>query len=191
MAKKNRHVIKNITPEFIRDRAKILEKAEAIVVDGTIPGETIDYVLKTYGGRSGVKLFFDPASSRGGRKVKDSLEGFYCVMPGRMEAESMSGKTVLSEEQLSEAGAFFGKSGVERIVITIKGGGLYYREGDREGILRPERLITLGSTSGAGDVVSAAVVAGAVDGKTIEEIAADAMEKAALYLADVGVKAVE
>lgn len=191
MAKKNRHVIKNITPEFIRDRAKILEKAEAIVVDGTIPGETIDYVLKTYGGRSGVKLFFDPASSRGGRKVKDSLEGFYCVMPGRMEAESMSGKTVLSEEQLSEAGAFFGKSGVERSVITIKGGGLYYREGDREGILRPERLITLGSTSGAGDVVSAAVVAGAVDGKTIEEIAADAMEKAALYLADVGVKAVE
>ena len=97
----------------------------------------------------------------------------------------------MSEEQLSEAGAFFGKSGVERIVITIKGGGLYYREGDREGILRPERLITLGSTSGAGDVVSAAVVAGAVDGKTREEIAADAMEKAALYLADVGVKAVE
>lgn len=191
MSKKNRHVIKNITPEFLEDKASILDRAEAIVIDGTIPAEAIDYMLKTYGGRDDVKLFFDPASSRGGKKVRDSLEGFYCVMPGRMEAESMSGKTVLSEEQLSEAGALFGQSGVDRAVITIKGGGLYYREGEKEGILRPKRVVTLGSTSGAGDVVSAAVVAGAVDGKTMEEIASDAMEKAALYLADVGVKELE
>ena len=72
--------------------------------------------------------------------------------------------------------------GVDRAVITIKGGGMYYREGDSEGVLRPERVISFASTSGAGDVVSAAVVAGSLEGKTMEETAGDAMEKAALFL---------
>ena len=45
---------------------------------------------------------------------------------------------------------------------------MYYKEGEKEGILRPERMLSFGNTAGAGDVVSAAVVAGTVDGKDIE-----------------------
>lgn len=182
MSAKNRRILKNITPEFLEERAGLLDRAEAIVVDGSLPQETIEYISATYGARDGVKLFFDPADRFGGARGKGALSGFHCVMPGRREAEALSGRQVMSEEEMSQAGEFFMKEGVDRAVITIKGGGMYYREGDSEGVLRPERVISFASTSGAGDVVSAAVVAGSLEGKTMEETAGDAMEKAALFL---------
>lgn len=183
--RRNSEVTKNITPQLLEDNKAILEKADIIVIDGSIPEETIKYIADEYGSREDVKLFYDPAYMHGGYKVREMLDRFYCVLPGRMEAEAMTKKTVLSEEQLMAAGAFFEEKGIEKIIITIKGGGLYYKEGINEGILKPERIISFASTSGAGDVVSAAVVAGTADGKDIEEIAKDAMEKAALYIADI------
>lgn len=185
MSAKNRRMLKNITPDFLKERAGLLDGAEAIVVDGSLPQETIDYISATYGPRDEVKLFFDPADRFGGARGKGALSGFHCVMPGRREAEAMSGRQVMSEEEMSRAGEFFMNEGVERAVITIKGGGLYYREGTSEGILRPERVISFANTSGAGDVISAAMVAGALEGKSMEETVKDAMEKAALFLGNV------
>lgn len=181
---RNTTIIKNITPEFLKKREAILERAEIIVIDGTLPAETIEYIAERYGGSDEVKLFYDPAMIHGGYKARKIIERFYCVLPGRMEAEAMTSKTVLSQEQIMEAGKFFCEKGVTKTVITIKGGGLYYREGDKEGILRPERMLSFGNTSGAGDVVSAAVIAGTAEGKDIEEIAKEAMAKAAEFLRD-------
>lgn len=182
--RRNSAMIKNITPELLQEKKAILDKAEIIVVDGSIPREAIEYMAEKYGARRDVKLFYDPALMHGGYKAREVMGKFHCVLPGRMEAEAMTKKTVLSEEQLKAAGAFFHEKGIEKVVITIKGGGLYYKEGASEGILRPERILSFGNTSGAGDVVSAAVIAGTAEGKTIEEIAGDAMAKAAEYLAD-------
>ncbi|MBQ3185065.1 MAG: hypothetical protein IJB54_03710, partial [Firmicutes bacterium] len=64
----------------------------------------------------------------------------------------------------------------------IKGGGLYYKDGINEGIIAPERVLSFASTSCAGDVVSAAVVAADLEGKSIEEIGKFAMQKAAEFL---------
>lgn len=191
MFNKNLEAVKKITPDFVRSKADILDRADYIVVDGSIPQETIEYIAGEYGPRDNVKIFFDPASVSGGYKAADVLEHFHCVLPGRMEAEAMTGKTVLSEEQIREAGLFFEEAGVDRCVITIKGGGMYYREGESEGILRPEKLFPFGSTSGAGDVVSAAVIAGTIEGKDMETVAKEAMAKAAAFLSELGLKAVE
>ncbi len=182
--RRNSSVIKNITPEFLEEEKDILQRADVIVIDGTLPKETIAYMAEKYGNREDVKLFYDPALMHGGYKAREMLGSFYCVMPGRLEAEAMTKKTVLSEDQLMEAGAFFHDKGISKSVITIKGGGLYYKEGLKEGILRPERVLSFGSTSGAGDIVSAAVVAGTVEGKSIEEIAKEAMAMAAEFLSE-------
>lgn len=191
MFNKNLEAVKKITPEFVRSKSDILDRAEYIVVDGSIPQETIEYIAGEYGPRDDVRIFFDPASVSGGYKAADILEHFHCVLPGRMEAEAMTGMTVLSEEQLREAGRFFEQAGIDKCVITIKGGGLYYREGESEGILRPEKLFPFGSTSGAGDVVSAAVIAGTIEGKDMETIAGEAMAEAAVFLSELGLKVVE
>lgn len=179
----NSKLYEAMTPEMAEGWSEIFDNAEAIVVDGNLPKETLEYIADKYGNKDGVKLFFDPASHAGAVNSRDILGSFYCVMPGRVEAEAMVRDTVLSAEQLMEAGEFFENKGVAKTIITIKGGGLYYKAGAVAGMLKPERVLSFADTSGAGDVVSAAVVAADLDGKSIEEIGQFAMQKAAEFLA--------
>lgn len=179
----NSKLYEAMTPEMAEGWSEIFDNAEAIVVDGNLPKETLEYIADKYGNKDGVKLFFDPASHAGAVNSRDILGSFYCVMPGRVEAEAMVRDTVLSAEQLMEAGEFFENKGVAKTIITIKGGGLYYKAGAVAGMLKPERVLSFADTSGAGDVVSAAVVAADLDGKPIEEIGQFAMQKAAEFLA--------
>ena len=173
-----------ITPETVKEWTEILEEARFIVVDGSLPRRTLEYIAEIYGTREGVRIFFDPASRRGGEKAAGILDKLYCVMPGRTEAEAMTGGTILSEDQLMAAGSCLHEKGVVRTIITMKGGGLYYKEGMVEGILRPERVLSFAGTSGAGDIVSAAVIAGTWEEKSMEETARQAMEMAADFLSE-------
>ena len=181
----NETLLSEITPEFIDENADILTEADIVFLDGSLSRKTIEYVAENYGRKKGVKLFFDPAGVKGAAKAKAVVDGFYCVLPGRVEAESMTGLTILSEAELEAAGRYFGEKGVALTVITLKGGGLYFKAEDEEGILRPERIIAFAKTRGAGDVVSAAAAAGAAQGKGAAEIAKSGMAKAAEFLADV------
>lgn len=179
----NSKLYEAMTPEMAEGWSELFDNAEAIVVDGNLPKETLEYIARKYGNKDDVKLFFDPASHAGAVNSRDLLGSFYCVMPGRVEAEAMVRDTVLSAEQLMEAGEFFENKGVAKTIITIKGGGLYYKAGAVAGMLKPERVLSFADTSGAGDVVSAAVVAADLEGKSIEEIGQFAMQKAAEFLA--------
>lgn len=185
MEKKNDLLMERLTPGYIEKCSGILDKADAIVMDGNVPEETIAYICDRYGADSSVKLFFDPAGKPGSIRGCEHLSKFDMVMPGRIEAETMTGRTILSEDQLMAAGNHFSEQGVGRTVITMKGGGLYYKEGLSEGVLRPERIISFASTSGAGDVVSASVVAEILRGSSLEDAGKYAMKKAADFLADV------
>lgn len=180
--KSNETLAENITPEFVEANKAILEKAEIIVMDGSLPVETIETVAQQYGEKA--KIFFDPAKRSNGSKIKNVFDKIYCVMPGRMEAEEMTGMGILGQDQLMAAGAYLDEKGVDRIVITMKGGGVYYKEGLSEGILRPDKVLSFAQTTGAGDVVSAAVIMGTVNGKDIETTATEAMACAAQFLAD-------
>ena len=181
----NEVLLSEITPEFIDENAAVLNESDIVFIDGSLSRETIEYVAENYGSKDGIKLFFDPAGVKGALKAKAVLDGFYCVLPGRIEAENMTGLTILSEAELEAAGRYFCEKGVSLTIITMKGGGLYFKSGEEEGILRPERIISFAKTRGAGDVVSAAAVAAAAEGKCAGEIGKIGMEKAAEFLANI------
>lgn len=182
--RENSTAMELLTPQMIEEYAAVLEKAEAIVVDGTVPAETLNYISDQYAGKS--RIFFDPGSIAGGSRFAESELRAYCVLPGRMEAEAMSGQQVLGMDQLMAAGDAFEERGVERVIITLKGGGLYYKEGTQSGLIKPERKLTFAETKGAGDVLTAAVVAASAKGEEGLEAAAGAgMEAAAAFLKDV------
>lgn len=178
----NSKIFEHMTPEMVDGWAPLLDKAEAVVVDGGLPEETLKYIVEKYGNKAGKKIYFDPAGYEGAVKARDIVGGFYCVMPGRVEAEAMLKQTVLSADQLMEAGGALEEKGVAKSVITIKGGGLYYKDGINEGIIAPEKVLSFASTSGAGDVVSAAVVAADLDDRPMDEIGSFAMQRAAEFL---------
>ena len=173
-----------LTPEVIDGNAGVLDEAEIIFVDGTVPARTLDYISENYSCKS--RIFFDPGSIAGGLRFAESDMKAHCVLPGRMEAEAMSGQQVLGMDQLMAAGQAFEERGVERVIITLKGGGLYYKEGTISGLIKPERKLTFAETKGAGDVLTAAVIAASAAGEESLEAAAGAgIGAAAEYLRDV------
>ncbi len=182
--RENTGVMDELTPSVIDSCAEKLEGADIIFVDGTVPAATLDYISEHYSGKS--RIFFDPGSIAGGTRFADSAMKAHLVLPGRMEAEAMSGLQVLGMDQLMAAGQAFEERGVERVIITLKGGGLYYKEGTQSGLIKPERKLTFAETRGAGDVLSAAVVAASAGGEdSLEAVAAAGIEAAADFLKDV------
>ncbi len=190
-ARANERMFGDMTADFIDQADDVLAKADAIMVDGTLPQDTLLHIATKYGDR--VKVFFDPASRAGGEKVKGTSEAgsaimqkLYCVMPGRVEAEKMADMIILGPDKLKAASEFFTEKGVDQVIITIKGGGIYYKAGEEEGkAIRPERVLSFADTTGAGDVVSAAVIHETLKGAGIHEIAAAAMRGAAEFLSEL------
>ena len=182
--RENSCVMELLTPDVIDENAGVLEEADIIFADGTIPAETLDYLSENYSSKS--RIFFDPGSIEGGIRFASCGMKAYCVLPGRMEAEAMSGLQVLGMDQLMAAGEAFEERGVERVIITLKGGGLYYKEGTRSGIIKPKRKLTFAETKGAGDVLTAAVIAASErEGESLEAAAGAGIDAAAEFLKDV------
>lgn len=175
---------KELSPARLEAKAELLESADMVFIDGSLPEETIlraGELCREYG----TELYFDPADLEGGSRSAGALEYFAGIMPGRREAEAMSGLQILSPDQLTEACRFFREKGIRRVVITMKGGGLYYCGDGEEGVLRPERVLQFGETGGAGDVVTGVLLTAFAKEETMKAAAEKAMAGAAEYLAEV------
>lgn len=177
-------ILKEITPERLARQQEKFARAGLVFADGSLPVEAIRWIGE-FCRKEGLPLYFDPSSPEGSGRGADALAYFRGIMPGRREAETMSGLGILSTDQLMAAGAYFAEKGIERTVITMKGGGLYYKEGLEEGVLRPARMLRYAETGGAGDVVTAELLDGFASGRPMGEAAQAAMDAAAEYLADV------
>ena len=152
--------------------------------DGSLPVETLKAIGKKCR-EEDIELFFDPASLEGAERGAECLEFFTGIMPGRREAEFMSGLQILSAEQMSEAGKHFENSGIEKVIITIKGGGVFYMEGESQGVIKPQRVLQFAETSGAGDVMTAELMNCFARKRPVEEAAKAGMDAVDGYLANV------
>lgn len=174
----NTDVYKCLTTELLQEAASQIQGSKLVCVDGSLTEDALRYVADT------VKcpLLFDPHTQEDAAKVKDFIGAFHTIKPNRAEASVICGKEIFSEEQLMEAGQWFSDQGVERIFITLSGGGVYYKEGEKTGIIRPEKVLSFNDTQGAGDAFSAAVLAGTLKGMDIEALAAYGMKVSASAL---------
>jgi len=195
-ARANESLIDRIDPSLIASSADDIAKAggdiEAIMMDGSIPAETMRYITDRFG--NDVKIFFDPASRMGGEKISATadeglciMNKLYCVMPGRVEAEKMAEMIILGPDKLQAAADLFAENGVERTFITIKAGGVYYKDaGSEEGrAIRPERTLSFADTSGTGDFVSAVIIDETLKGTDMDATAKAAMDAAAEFLSEL------
>lgn len=175
----NMGILENAPASFCREAAEALSGADMVGLDANLPEafleEITDRLRKT-------PLFLDPVSAAKAGRAGKILRRFHTIKPNRAEAEILSGLTILNEEQLKEAGRWFSEAGVRRIFITLSGGGVYYKEGDKEGILRPEEGVTPVSVTGAGDAFSAAVLYGGAMGLAVRQAACLGMAAAAIAM---------
>lgn len=174
----NSDVLEKMDGQFLRDCLADWKEADLLISDASCSPEGWRVLLEEKGD---VPLFVDPDGVEEERISPADLKYVHTLLPSRREAEKISGMDILSEEQLKAAGQWFVDQGLQRIFITLSGGGVYCREGSEEHILRPE-VGTIVDTKGAGDAFATGVAAAFLQKKSLEETGKYAMATASLTL---------
>lgn len=155
----------DFSEEELNKRAEIIENAEYMFLGADNP-PFIEYILKTYEGKT--KFVLDPVSGAKAARVKHLLPYFHTVKPNRHEAEVLCGFEVKTHEDARKAGAYLRSLGIENVFISLDADGVYYNNGEEEGIIKASCLEILNVT-GAGDAFVAGIGAAYMTDKSIRD----------------------
>ena len=164
-----------ITPDFLRTRLEIINRASLVVVDANLSAEALAFL----GRHVTVPVFADPVSSPKARHLSGVLPITAGIKPNRPEASLLTGVDIRSDDDLPLAAAAFLEKGVRNVFISLGGRGVYYDNGEERGIL-PVFAGTILNTNGCGDAFLAAAADGYLEGLSIREIALRGLAASAL-----------
>lgn len=113
------------------------------------------------------------------------LSGAYLVTPNEVEAEALTGIAVMDLKSAERAACVFTDKGVQNVVITLGGRGVYlYTEGKSEII--PAYKVKAIDTTGAGDAFNGGLVAALAEGKDLHDAVRFANALAAISVQRLG-----
>lgn len=163
----NMDVLERISNDFIDEAYEHMKDARIIGIDTNLTEETLEYATEKL---KDIPIFLDPVSVTKAERAKKLIGRFHTIKPNRMEAEILSGMTIMNLEELEKAGEWFVNQGVKHVFITLGPGGVFYRNENESGLIaaKPENII---SATGAGDAFSAAIIYSHLKGLDIKKAA--------------------
>lgn len=113
------------------------------------------------------------------------LKKVYLITPNEVEAEILTGIPVDSKENADKAADWFFEKGVENVLITLGGRGVYIATDEKRAII-PAYHVDAIDTTGAGDAFNGGLVAALAEGKNLWEAAGFANALAAVAVQRLG-----
>ncbi len=172
-------IIGKLTPEDIKAASSTFADAKVVALDGNLEEEMLREATEIL---SDKMLFYDPVSANKACRGKEHIGRFHSIKPNLIEAEVLSGRKITNDEELKGAARYFLDKGVKNVYITLNSGGVYFKNKEKEGFLRPPENMKIESATGAGDAFSATILYGMVRGLAIDEIAALGMAAAQIAM---------
>lgn len=172
-------IMEALTPQKLADCADFLKASRIVALDANLDEDFLTYACDLL---AGTPLFFDPVSAKKAVRAKNLVGRFYSIKPNLMEAEVLSGIRITNEADLKRAGDWFLAQGVKQLFITLNKDGVYYKDQQKEGFIRPAEGLRIVSATGAGDSFSAAILLGCVKNFDIEQIARMGMAAASVAM---------
>ena len=157
-------ICERITPEYLAEKANLLQNARAVVCDTNIPQESLNYLAEN----CTVPLFCDPVSTLKAEKLRPILGRIHTLKPNRLEAELLSGIPIRDEADVEKAADKLLAMGIRRVFISLGGDGMYAATHDASywGENFPCRMV---NTTGCGDSSMAALVWAYLEELSLEE----------------------
>ena len=162
-----------IDPEYLSRHLDEINAADALVIDGNLPPETLVWIADNVT----VPLYADPVSVRKSERLIPVLPKLRAIKPNDLEAMYMTGEPSPEKAALSLL-----KSGVKRVFVSLGECGMIAAEGDSL-ITLPCSVTKLVNTAGAGDAATAAMVWAGIRGLSLEDTAIAANRAAAAAIA--------
>lgn len=142
-----------ITEEFVYSKSEIIENASYTVLGADNP-KIVEYLVKNYSDKT--NFILDPVSLTKAKALKHILHYFHTIKPNRYEAEALCGFKIENSDDVRKAGKYFIDLGVKNVFISLDAEGIYYNNGQEEGIVKSEDVSVVNVT-GAGDSLVAGI----------------------------------
>ena len=166
-------VMAALTPAYLRAQLGEIDDADAVVLDGNLPEETIAFLCE----KLRAPIVADPVSTAKAPRFASVLGRLAAIKPNLLEARALTGKQ--SPEDCAEA---LLRSGVGSVFLSLGAKGLLAASGE-ERVLLPCEKAELVSATGAGDAATAAVVWAMVRGLDLAAAARAAVAAGAIAAA--------
>ncbi len=160
-------ILESVTPEFIQSKKHILLASKLVVIDPSLPEDTIRELISIC--KDKVKLYIDPISDNYAKKIKAYVRDFDLIKPNLSELENLSGRKIKSEEEIVDTCRKLISDGLKKIVVSRGKNGLIYADKDRVIIRKFEEEKHMANASGAGDALMSALIYGEVTGLSIDD----------------------
>lgn len=155
-----------ITAEYLAQHGEFIQRAKVIVADCNISEEALAWIL---GNAANVPVFVDPVSAWKCVKVRDRLNQIHTLKPNRLEAETLSGIALSGREDVAKVAAWFHQHGLNRLVLSMGGDGVYYSDISGESGWSAPIKTNVINVTGAGDAMMAGLASCWVDGMPFAE----------------------
>ncbi len=171
-------IFEKLTVDFIREKSHVIKNSNAVILDTNIPKEVIEYILFHF---KGMDFFLDTVSTKKSEKIKDFIGLFHTIKPNKYEAESLSGISIHTKEDLKKAAHYFLNKGVKRVFISLGKDGVFCSD-ENSFKLIPNPEIKVVNATGAGDAFIAGLVYSYMQGLDLESSGKFAMAASILAL---------
>ena len=146
-------IYRQLTPQLLSQRQKLLSGSQVLVIDTNIPAESIAYLAEN----CPVPIFADPVSTAKAVKLQPVLGRLHTLKPNRIEAELLSGVAITDEASLRAAADALLATGLHRVFISLGGDGVFAADRSGERVHLPVLPAEMVNTTGCGDAFMAAI----------------------------------
>lgn len=145
-----------LSPEFLAQHREFIRGARVIVVDCNISEAALAWIMEN---RGETPIFVDPVSAWKCVKIRDWLPHIHTLKPNRLEAETLSGIPLVSRQDVPAVAAWFHQQGLQRLVLSMGGDGVYYSDMQGESGWSSPLKTQVVNVTGAGDAMMAGLAA--------------------------------
>ncbi|MDR0218581.1 MAG: ribokinase [Enterobacteriaceae bacterium] len=153
-----------LTPEYFRNHEHVIKEADALLLQLETPLNTVQLAAETAKNHN-TKVILNPAPAQ---KISDKLLSLVDIItPNETEAEYLTGIAVTDETGAGKAAQHLHDKGIETVIITLGGRGVWLSEKGKAGKIVPGFNVKAIDTIAAGDTFNGALVTGLLEGKAI------------------------
>lgn len=171
-----------ITDKDVAEMTQLIEDSSYVLLQLEVNQDANEQVAKL-AKEKGVKVIINTAPYQ---PITDEfLRGAYLVTPNEVEAEELTGIAVNDLESADRAAAILQAKGVQNVLITLGGRGVYLNTEGSSEIIPAYRVKAL-DTTGAGDAFNGGLLTALSEGRSLKEACVFGNALAALSVQRLG-----
>ncbi|MGB1238370.1 MAG: PfkB family carbohydrate kinase [Pseudomonadales bacterium] len=160
-------ILEHLTPTMLKKHLPLLHQAKLVVADTNLSPSVLHFLFEHLPEQA---IFVDTVSVAKAVKILPFLSSIHTLKPNLLEAQTLAGFNIESDEKLPTLAQWFHDQGVKRIFISLGARGVYFSNGETQGLVTLPP-VDICNTNGAGDAMMAALCHSYLDGKSINESA--------------------